>query len=89
MKEYFARFKYLYITLVVILVVTIAATAVYMTKQKAAAANKGKRMNTECLTDERVFDYADAVSYTHLCFRYYCISGERQTGCGQARSDRR
>ena len=29
MKEYFARFKYLYITLVVILVVTIAATAVY------------------------------------------------------------
>ena len=39
MKEYFARFKYLYITLVVILVVTIAAPAVYMTKQKAAAAN--------------------------------------------------
>ena len=62
MKEYFARFKYLYITLVVILVVTIAATAVYMTKQKAAAANKGKRMNTECLTDERVFDYADVLT---------------------------
>ena len=64
MKEYFARFKYLYITLVVILVVTIAATAVYMTKQKAAAANKGKRMNTECLTDERVFDYADMLTDT-------------------------
>lgn len=62
MKEYFSRFKYLYITLVVLLVVTVAATVVYVSKQKAAEANRGKRTNTECLTDERVFDYADVLT---------------------------
>lgn len=57
MKEYFRYFKWVYITIAVLLVIF---TAVKL-KDKL---EKHERSNTECTTTQRVFDYADVLSDT-------------------------
>ncbi len=60
MKEYFRYFRWMYIILgtVVILYIFISVGHGVI----SGAANH-QRTNTECTTDERVFDYGDVISY--------------------------
>lgn len=54
-KQYFNYFKVFFVILAVLLVAYIAIAAVRLSGDE-------ERTNTECLTDERVFDYADVLT---------------------------
>ncbi len=56
MKEYFHYFRYLFLALGVVAVLSVV---LLITNQPEKA---GERTNTECTTEERVFDYADVLT---------------------------
>ncbi len=79
MKEYFRYFRWMYIILgtVVILYIFISVGHGVI----SGAANH-QRTNTECTTDERVFDYGDVLTDEEEdSLRSLIAKREKQTGC--------
>lgn len=79
MKEYFRYFKWLYIILGVVLILYIALSA---GQSAASGAADHQRSNTECMTDERVFDYGGVLTdQEEDKLRRLIAKREKQTGC--------
>lgn len=79
MKEYFRYFKWLYIVLGAVLVIYLAVLGGHAIKAKLTYYD---RTNTECTTDERVFDYADVLTdQEEDKLRRLIDKREKQTGC--------
>ncbi|MDE6749777.1 MAG: TPM domain-containing protein [Lachnospiraceae bacterium] len=57
MKEYFKHFRFLFIAFVIIIALGIFSNII-----KLAESGSSERTNTECTTEERVFDYADVLT---------------------------
>ena len=57
MKEYFRHFRFLFIAFVIIIALGIFSNII-----KLAESGSTERTNTECTTEERVFDYADVLT---------------------------
>lgn len=77
MKQYFKRFWFWYAIIAIMLVVYLVA--------RFTGGNSGQeyvRTNTECLTEERVFDYADKLSDAEEDnLRALIAKREKQVGC--------
>ncbi len=77
MKQYFKRFWFWYVIIAVMLVIYLVA--------RFAGGNAGQeytRINTECLTQERVFDYANKLSDSEEdALRELIAKREKQVGC--------
>lgn len=79
MKEYFRYFKWLYMILGVVLLLYIFISGGQSVVSRAAG---GQRTNTECTTDERVFDYGDVLTDKEEDkLRSLIAKREKQTGC--------
>lgn len=79
MKDYFRYFKRVYIILAIAAVFTIA---LHVGHWGVAGATDYQRTNTECGTQERVFDYADVLSdEEENKLRELISKREKQTGC--------
>lgn len=79
MREYFRYFKWLYIVLAVVALLTVVLHAGHWTIAKTM---NYQRTNTECATDERVFDKADVLSdKEEEKLRKLIAKREKQTGC--------
>lgn len=79
MKDYFRYFKWLYITLAAVALLAIVFHAGHWGIAKAVDY---QRTNTECDTEERVFDYADVLSdKEENKLRELIERREKQTGC--------
>lgn len=79
MKEYFHYFKWLYIILGVVLILYIVISG---GQSAVSGASDHQRTNTECTTDERVFDYADVLTDKEEDkLRSLIAKREKQTGC--------
>lgn len=79
MKEYFRYFKWLYIILGAAALLYIAVSA---WQGAVSAAADYRRTNTECATDERVFDYGGVLTDEEEDkLRSLIAKREKQTGC--------
>lgn len=79
MREYLRYFKWLYITLAAVALLVAALHAGHWGIAKKADY---QRTNTECKTQERVFDYADVLSdKEEEKLRKLIARREKQTGC--------
>lgn len=79
MKQYFRYFKWLYIVLGAVLVIYLFVLGEHAVKAKLTYYD---RTNTECITDERVFDYADVLTdQEEDKLRKLIDKREKQTGC--------
>lgn len=79
MKEYFRYFRWLYIALGILVLLLVILTAGHWGISKAADY---QRLNTECTTTERVFDYGDVLSEKEEeKLRKLISKREKQTGC--------
>lgn len=79
MKEYFRYFKWLYIILCVMILLFVCVNGGHRAVSRAAAY---QRTNTECRTDERVFDYGDVLTDREEDkLRSLIAKREKQTGC--------
>ncbi len=77
MKKYFKHFAWLYGLLAILLVINIVIAA---TSQKQSGPYV--RTNADCLTDERVFDYADKLSAgEEEMLRNLIAEQEKKCGC--------
>lgn len=75
MKEYFKKFWVLYAIIAVLCVVYLIAAGMN-------GLTATERTNTECLTEERVFDYADLLTdQEEDSLRKLIAKREKQTGC--------
>lgn len=79
MKRFLKRFKVCLIILGVLAVIYFGLTGIH---SLTGAMKNGARQNTECTTDERVFDQADVLSdKEEEKLRKLIAKRERQTGC--------
>lgn len=79
MKEYFRYFKWMYIILGVAAILYIFISVGHSVLSGAA---NYQRTNTECTTDERVFDYGDVLTDKEEDkLRSLIAKREKQTGC--------
>ena len=79
MREYFRYFKWLYIVLVAVAILTVVLHAGHW---GLARTLNYQRTNTECVTDERVFDNADVLTdKEEEKLRSLIAKREKQTGC--------
>lgn len=79
MREYFRYFKWLYIVLAAIAILTVVLHAGHWGLAKTL---NYQRTNTECVTDERVFDNADVLTdKEEEKLRSLIAKREKQTGC--------
>lgn len=79
MREYFRYFKWLYIILAA---VALLAAVLHIGHWGLAKTLNYQRTNTECLTDERVFDGAGVLSdKEEEKLRRLIAKREKQTGC--------
>lgn len=79
MKQYFRYFKWLYIAFGVVLGAYLLVMGLHALKAGSSAYD---RTNTECTTQERVFDYADVLTdRQEEKLRKLIAKRERQTGC--------
>nr|MBQ8252130.1 TPM domain-containing protein [Lachnospiraceae bacterium] len=77
MKQYFKRFWFWYVIVAVMLIVYLVARFSGKNADQAYV-----RTNTECLTEERVFDYADKMSDSEEdALRELIAKREQQVGC--------
>lgn len=73
MKQYFKKFWFLYAIVAVLLVVYLVLSI---------PGGTGERANTECLTEERVFDYADLLTDAEEdSLRQLIAENEKKAGC--------
>ena len=76
MKDYFKRFRFLFIVLGCLIIAAAVLTCVKGIKGSYV------RANTECLTEERVFDYGDLLTDDEeASLRGLIAEREAQTGC--------
>lgn len=79
MREYFRYFKWLYIVLAAVAILTVVLHAGHWGLAKTL---NYQRTNTECVTDERVFDNADVLTdKEEEKLRSLIAKREKQTGC--------
>ena len=79
MKRFLKRFKVCLIILGVLAVIYFGLTGIH---SLTGTMKNGARQNTECTTDERVFDQADVLSdKEEEKLRKLIAKRERQTGC--------
>lgn len=79
MREYFRYFKWLYIVLAAAALLAVVLHAGHWALAKAADY---QRTNTECVTEERVFDNADVLTdKEEEKLRSLIAKREKQTGC--------
>lgn len=79
MREYFRYFKWLYIVLAAVAILTFVLHAGHWGLAKTL---NYQRTNTECATDERVFDNADVLTdKEEEKLRSLIAKREKQTGC--------
>lgn len=79
MREYFRYFKWLYITLAVMVLLLAVLSGGHFLTSKAI---NYQRTNTECTTTERVFDYGDVLTDKEEDkLRSLIAKREKQTGC--------
>jgi uncharacterized membrane protein YgcG len=79
MKKYFCYFKWLYLILGILLLVFLTLSVGQWGIAKVVSHD---RTNTQCMTTERVFDYADVLSdKEEEKLRKLIAKRERQTGC--------
>lgn len=79
MKEYFHYFKWVYLVLGLLLLTYLVLNAGHWGIAKAV---NYQRTNTECVTQERVFDYGDVLSdKEEEKLRKLIAKREKQTGC--------
>lgn len=79
MKEYFRYFKWMYIILGAVLILYIF---IRVGHGAVSGAANYQRTNTECTTDERVFDYGDVLTDKEEDkLRSLIAKREKQTGC--------
>lgn len=79
MKEYFRYFKWMYIILGAAAILYIL---IYVGHSAISGAADYQRTNTECTTDERVFDYGDVLTDKEEDkLRSLIAKREKQTGC--------
>lgn len=79
MREYFRYFKWLYLVLTVVAILTVGLHVGHWAK---ASVKNYQRTNTECVTKERVFDNADVLTdEEEEKLRSLIAKREKQTGC--------
>ncbi|MBQ8591425.1 MAG: TPM domain-containing protein [Lachnospiraceae bacterium] len=79
MKQYFHFFRFVFIGIAVLILVLGAVSA---GKAAIGSLGIGERTNTECLTEERVFDYADKLTDKEEAkLRKLIAKREKQIGC--------
>ena len=79
MREYFRYFKWLYIVLGVMILVYAVISGSHWVISMAANC---KRTNTQCTTEERVFDYGDVLTDKEEDqLRSLIARRQKQTGC--------
>ena len=79
MREYFRYFKWLYIVLAAAALLTVV---LHTGHGALAKAMDYQRTNTQCVTDERVFDKADVLTdKEEEKLRRLIAKREKQTGC--------
>lgn len=79
MREYFRYFKWVFITLAVLVVILGVVKGV---QGVAAMTGNHERTNTECKTSQRVFDYADVLTNgEEKKLEDLIARREKQTGC--------